>query len=227
MLKRIILFCAIAFAFNAKAQFTIDDDTLYAYGFAGTSSSSFVDLYAHSVIRHTSMSNETIKWVRTTNSLQDTNWTSAVCDIVSCRGPEVDTGSFQISNMDTGELSFHFYPEDVNGTGTMVVRFYRESNPTEYHDVVILCTAWKPVSIRMIEGLSTAIYPIPASKNIIVTNSLIKEGRYEVLNSLGQVISKGTYADGMNIDIDALESGVYSLMVTDGINGAVKQFIKE
>src|SRR5574343_573434 len=107
MLKRLLLVCTLAFAVNSQAQFEIEHDTLYALGYAGNSASSFIDLVAHSKIRHTAMSMETIKWVRTTNTLQSSEWTSAVCDIVSCRGTEVDTVSFQGVCMESGAVCGH------------------------------------------------------------------------------------------------------------------------
>ncbi len=227
MLKRLLLICTLAFALNSQAQFEIEHDTLYAMGFAGTSFTSFVDLEAHSKIKHTSMSQETIKWVRTTNTLQSSDWTSAVCDIISCRGVEVDTGSFQISGMDSGSLSFHFYPKNVRGTGTMVVRFFRESNPMDYHDVVIFCQAWKPTSINAVDNELTSVYPNPCANMISVNNSVIANGYYSILNSFGQTISASEYVNGMTISTADLSSGVYTIVIKDGVNTSAKQFVKE
>lgn len=227
MLKRLLLICTLAFALNSQAQFEIEHDTLYALGYAGTSFTSFIDLEAHSKIKHTAMSMETIKWVRTTNSLQSSEWTSAVCDIISCRGPEVDTGSFQISGMDSGSLSFHFYPKNVNGTGTMVVRFFRESNPMDYHDVVIFCQAWKPTSINTVANELTSVYPNPCANMISVNNSIIANGTYTILNSFGQVISNNEFVNGMTISTADLSAGVYTIVIKDENNTSTKQFVKQ
>ena len=227
MLKRILLICTLAFAVSSQAQFKIEHDTLYAYGYASKTAGAFVDLEAHSKIKHTAMSQETIKWVRTTNTLQSTEWTSAVCDILSCRGVEVDTGSFQLSGMDSGSLSFHFYPKNVRGSGKMIVRFFRENNPMDYHDVVILCQAWKPTSINAISNELTSVYPNPCATMISVNNSVIANGTYSILNSFGQVISTNEYVNGMTISTADLSSGVYTIIIKDGVNTAAKQFVKE
>jgi hypothetical protein len=227
MLKRLLLVCTLAFAIQSQAQFVIEHDTLHAFGYAGTSASSFVDLEAHSKIKHTAMSQETIKWVRTTNTLQSSEWTSAVCDIVSCRGTEVDTGSFQISGMDSGSLSFHFYPKNINGTGTMIVRFFRENNPMDYHDVVVLCQAWKPTSINTVSSELTSVFPNPSANMISVNNSVIANGTYTILNSFGQIISSNTFVNGMTISTADLSSGVYTIVIKDDNNTSTKQFVKQ
>jgi hypothetical protein len=227
MLKRILLICTLAFAVSMQAQFEIEHDTLHALGFAGKTAGSFVDLEAHTKIKHTAMSQETIKWVRTTNTLQSTEWTSAVCDILSCRGVEVDTGSFQISGMDSGGLSFHFYPKNVRGTGTMVVRFFRENNPMDYHDVVILCQAWTATSLANVSHEMTSVYPNPCAGMISVNNSVIANGTYSILNSFGQTISSNEYVNGMTISTADLSSGVYTIIIKDAVNTAAKQFVKE
>jgi hypothetical protein len=227
MLKRLLLICTLAFALNSQAQFEIEHDTLYALGYAGKTASSFVDLEAHSKIKHTAMSQETIKWVRTTNTLQSSEWTSAVCDIISCRGTEVDTGSFQISGMDSGSLSFHFYPKNVRGTGTMVVRFFRENNPMDYHDVVIMCQAWTATSVNTISSELTSVYPNPCAAMISVNNSVIANGTYSILNSFGQTISTSEFVNDMTISTADLSSGVYTIIIKDGVNTSAKQFVKE
>src|SRR5690606_7011963 len=117
------------------------------YGFAPMNSSEFVDLNAEVHIKSLSISGERISWVRTIEDLPDTSWTSAVCDIVSCRGPEVDTGSFYFEPLDSGILSFHFYPTVNAGKGQMTVKFYRDNNPLEFVEIVTFIHAWKPVSI--------------------------------------------------------------------------------
>jgi len=227
MLKRFLLICTMAFAISASAQFEIDDDTLYAYGYAGANSSSFADLYTHTKLKHTAMSMETIKWTRTTNSLPTTDWTSAVCDIISCRGVEVDTGSFQIGNLDSGELSFHFYPKNIRGNATMVVRFYRESNPMDYADVTIMCQAWKALRVETVDSDLLSVYPNPSKDFITVNNSVVSSGEYQILNSYGQIVATNTFVNGMTISTTDLSSGVYSIVVRNGDESFTKQFIRE
>lgn len=227
MLKRILLICTIVFSMSAKAQFTIDHDTIYALGYAANSSSGFADIYEHTILRHTGIGQETIKWVRTQNNLPDPKWTSAVCDIISCRGPQEDTGSFQITGSDTGLLSFHFYPINVRGTGTMTVKFYRASNPMEFSEVVVIGQAWKAVAINAPKALSLSVYPNPANDHLFVSQTEINKGRYEIMDANGKLILSADFVSGQSIDIALLESGLYTLRLIGDNQVAVQTFVKE
>lgn len=212
---------------SAKAQFTIDHDTIYALGYAANSSSGFADIYEHTMIRHTGVGQEIIKWVRTQNNLPDPKWTSAVCDIISCRGPQEDTGSFQISGNDSGLLSFHFYPIDVRGTGNMTVKFYRASNPLDFVEVVIIGQAWKAVSVSAPSALPLNVYPNPANSQLYVSQAEINKGRYEIMDANGKLVISADFTNGQPIDIALLESGLYTLRLVGDDKVAVQTFIKE
>ncbi len=227
MFKKITFLLMMVSALNARAQFTIDDDTLYTYGFAGTQSTDFVDLWAHTVIRSTNASPETILWNRINNNLPDVNWGSAICDIISCRTPEVSLDSFTFANGgDTGVLSFHFYTKNINGEAWMTVRFSRASNPMEFKDVVINCKAWKPVGITTPGLKSLNIYPNPASNLIKIDNREIGNASLKVYNSLGQIVMELPFLETISLDIAGLNSGIYTVKI-EGVNGiAVSTFIK-
>lgn len=226
MTKKILTLFLLALATGAQAQFTIDDDTLYAYGFAGTSPADFVDIYGHTIIRSTASSGETILWNRTTNNLQDTNWASAICDIISCRAPEVSFDSFAFANGgDTGVLSFHFYPVNVAGEGSMTVRFSRSASPLDYLDVVIMAKAWNPVGVNLLYKPSVQVFPNPAS-NIITVNSE-GAGWVRIFNSGGQMVHRGQLSPGETVNIEKLASGVYSLLFEYGSKTYSARFIKE
>jgi len=214
-------------AFSAKAQFKVTNDSLYAYGYAGTSSSSFVDLEAETHIYNLSFNAEVIKWVRTTNQLPSSEWTSAVCDIVACRGSDVDTGSFVFNPGDSGILFFHFYTKNVNASGKMVVRFSRAANPLDYVDVVTFATAWKPVGINPVNTAVTSIAPNPAKNTVVFTNTLIASGQIEIYNAMGQIVLSMDYTNGMQLDIQNLSSGIYTLKISDDLNTSISKIIKE
>lgn len=227
MLKRILLICTISLSVGANAQFTIDEDTLHAYGYAAPSALDFADIFGHTILRHQGGAVETIKWVRTDNTLPDAQWSSAICDIINCRAPEVDTGSFQIGGTDTGALSFHFYPKNIRGEGSMTVRFSRASNPLEFVDVVVLCQAWKATSITSVNNSSPILYPNPAVNTLKVELPEIEQGNLEIMDFTGKVVFSGTYVSGQIIDINSLESGAYTLRISNAETVATQQFIKE
>mgnify|MGYP002861351337 CR=1 FL=1 len=227
MLKRILLLCTIIASISARAQFTIDDDTLYAYGYVASSSSGFADVYGHTIVRHTGMGSETIKWVRTDNTLPDAEWTSAVCDIISCRGPEVDTGSFQIGNQDTGNLSFHFYPKNIRGNGSMKVKFYRADNPLEFVEVVIMCQAWQATSVNSTSALSLHVYPNPVKDQLFVQSD-ISVAKLEITDATGRLVLTDNWLNnGQSVDISALVSGIYTIRLIGDNQVYVQNFVKE
>jgi hypothetical protein len=228
MFKRITFLFVVALAsLSANAQFKVEEDTLYAYGFAGTNSLDLTDIPAETHIMHMGLSNEMINWRRTVNDLPDPEWTSAVCDIVFCRGPEVDTGSFMFEAGDTGFLSFHFYPKNIKGDAKMVVRFSRASNPLEYVDVVIMGRAWKPVGISAVNTSVTSVMPNPAKTAVTFSNDKIENGNLEVYNAMGQLVLSTTYANLMTLDIKDFASGIYTVKISDATHTSVSRIVKE
>lgn len=227
MLKRILFVCFVAVTASLQAQFKITEDTLYAYGFAGTKPTDFFEIYAETHIISLSNSDERIQWIRSTNDLPTADWTSAVCDIVACRSSETDTGSFLFEKGDTGFMSFHFYVKNVKGNGKMVVRFFRTSNPMEYVDIVTFGTSWKPVGIHDLNISMTSVNPNPARNVIQLSNDRIETGNFEILNALGQVVMTGIYVNNMQMDISGISHGVYSLRVYNGFSSSVTRLVKE
>jgi hypothetical protein len=228
MFKRItFIFVFVLASLSAKAQFKIESDTLYAYGYAGTSASDFIDIEAETHIYNLSLGSEVIKWVRTVNQLPDPAWTSAVCDIVSCKGTDVDTGSFLFDPNDTGKLYFHFYTKNVNASGKMVVRFSRAANPLDYVDVVSFVTAWKPLSIDKISNSITNVVPNPAKNSVIFNNDKIEHGKIEILNTLGQVVLSTDFDNHMTVDIRDYNTGIYTVKISNASYTSVSRIVKE
>ncbi len=228
MLKRIILIFIMGLAIHsAQSQFRIENDTLYAYDFAGKTPSSFVDIIAHTRIYQTGIAPDLVQWVRSTNQLPDPAWESAVCDIVACRGTDVDTGSFLFDTGDSGQLSFHFYAKNVNASSKMIVRFSRVSNPLEYTDIVIFATAWKPVGINPIHNSVTSSIPNPAQNAITFNNNMIENGTLEVYNAVGQALLSMSFTNNMTVDIKDFAVGIYTVKIFDGSNSSFSRIIKE
>lgn len=228
MLKKIsIILCLVLSVNQASAQFTIDEDTLYAFGFAGKTSSDFIDLYGHTVIRSTGPA-ETITWNRISTNYPNVNWSSAICDIISCRPPETSYDSFAFANGgDTGVLSFHFYVKNYPGQGEITVRFSRATMPTEYKDVVIKTVAWDPVSINALKTTISKIMPNPSSSSVRITNSEVGRSDMRIYSSEGKLVYEGAFSETADVDIRAFASGVYTIMLRGEAAVSVGSFIKE
>ncbi len=228
MFKKITFLLISAMAFSANAQFTIDEDTLYAYGFAAPNSTDFVDIYAHTVIRSTNSQSEAINWNRVNVSYPNPGWTTAICDIISCRAPEVSSDSFRFMNGgDTGILSFHFYTKNFNGEGWMTVRFSRVDFPLQYVDVVINAKAWNPVGIQSVYSNVNRLYPNPAKTNLHIENAKAENGSMRVYNQMGQILCEIPFALSADLDVSSFQSGVYTIQVVTSNETYTSRFIKE
>ena len=228
MFKRItFVFIAVLTSVSVRAQFHIEDDTLYTYGFAGKTASDFIDIEAETKIKHLGSSPEVIKWVRTENQLPSTEWTSAVCDIIACRSADTDTGSFLFNPGDSGKLYFHFYTKNVNASGKMVVRFSRASDPLQYQDIVTFITAWKPVGINTLASSVTRAFPNPAKDEVTFSNNMIDEGRIEIYNAMGQMVSQGDFINNMSVDIRDFSHGLYTVKISNSLYTSVSIIVKQ
>lgn len=227
MIKKLLIVIIFLVALQANAQFKIVNDTLYGYGFAGKNSTDFVEIIGETHIIHLGTVPEIIKWVRTVNEFPDPAWTSAVCDIVSCRPPEVDTGSFLFEAGDTGYMSFHFYVKNIKGTGKMVVRFSRANNPSEYVDLVTYGTAWGPLSVNGINTAVTFSSPNPVHDVVNFNNSHIQEGNLEIYNNMGQLIDKMDYYSNISLNLINYPSGIYVIKISNSSFTSFSRIIKE
>lgn len=228
MLKKITFLFVLISSLSAHAQFTIDEDTLFVSGAAGIDSNEFIDIYAHTVIRNTGSGSQSIVWTRLVNNLPSPKWTSAICDIISCRPPEVSSDSFTFNaSGDTGILSFHFYTKNIDGTGYMTVRFARSNSPLDFKDVVINATAWHPVGVKKYNVLQISAYPNPAKTSIEFVNAAIGSGNIQIYNALGQLIKTSDFNERIVLDIQDLNAGLYTVRI-EGENGVSSTtFIKE
>jgi Zn-dependent metalloprotease/chitodextrinase len=120
--------------------------------------------------------------------------------------------------------------------GGVQLRFNRVTGSTWQADIAIdniSVTSTAPfggiVGGDMLNSLSTGvltIYPNPAIGNVLnveLQNATATD--YIIYNMIGQVISRGTYTN--RVDVSLLESGMYIIQVNAGDEKFVERFIKE
>jgi hypothetical protein len=222
MLKNITLsvLCILCFNLKTQAQFSIDEDSLFTSG-----SYSDFELVAHTKIRNTTSNPDTLIWNRIVNSLSP-NWTSAVCDIYNCHGETVDQYAFTLPANHVGDISFHLYPNGFKGTGKMVVRFVRKSNPSYYIDVVINSQAYG-LGLNALQNNTFRITPNPASGSLSIGNSNIEEGTFEIYNILGIKVMGDRFISSQKIDVSSLTKGIYMITIRNGNAVATNKLIIE
>jgi hypothetical protein len=227
MFKKITLIIIALVGLNVNAQFTIDEDTLYAYGFVGANASDFSDIYAHTVIRSKALSPETIKWNRFNVSLPSAEWSTAICDILSCRGPEVSNDSFAFNKAgDTGILSFHFYAKNIRGKGSFVVRFSRVNNPLYFKDVYINAQGWAPTGVSSSMRTLMNVYPNPVNDYVNIKNPLIGKADLKVYNAQGQLVFESPFENNARVDVSNFTSGLYTIVVQGEKGSTSTTFVK-
>jgi hypothetical protein len=227
MFRKITLIIIALVGFNANAQFTIDEDTLYAFGFVGATSADFSDIYAHTVIRSKAPSPDTIKWNRFNVVLPSAEWSTAICDILSCRGPEISSDTFAFSGAgDTGILSFHFYTKNIRGNGVITVRFSRANNPLDFKDVVIIAQGWAPTGVSSSMRNLMNVYPNPVNDYVNINNPLIGKADLKVFNAQGQIVFESAFDSSARVDLSNFASGLYTIVVQGEKGSTSTTFVK-
>ncbi len=217
----LIVLGVMFFNTNLFSQITFKSTNLYKAGFTNET-----DIEKSNWIYNKSGRKDTIVWNRTTNTLPDTKWTSAVCDIIQCHSTETNTNSFEMEAGDSGYLSFHFYPDGVRGAGSMVVEFYRVSTPSVKTEINYNVNVWGAASIDVNTFRTDYLYPNPSNQFFTIKNSLIQTGTLEIINAQGQVVLTQDYDANQAIDLSAFESGFYTVKVFNAEQVAQYKLIK-
>ncbi len=227
MFRKITLIIIALVGLNANAQFTIDEDTLYAFGFVGATSADFSDIYAHTVIRSKAPSPETIKWNRFNVVLPSAEWSTGICDILSCRGPEIGSDSFTFNKAgDTGILSFHCYAKNIRGNGSFTVRFARANNPLDFKDVYINVQGWAPTGVSSSMRTLINVYPNPVNDYVNINNPLIGKADLKVYNAQGQIVYESGFDHNARVDVSSFSSGLYTIVVQGEKGSTSTTFVK-
>lgn len=99
-------------ALSAQTTFSLNPNPSFI-----TATPEDFDVAAKSIIRNTSMVDDSILWVRTEVQLPEGFFT-AVCDPIQCYFPGVSSKTFLLKPNQTGPMDVHFYnPNMTTGTG--------------------------------------------------------------------------------------------------------------
>ncbi|MEN9345339.1 MAG: Secretion system C-terminal sorting domain [Bacteroidota bacterium] len=228
MLKRLMIIACLIFGAQAQAQFTIDEDTLYAYGYAAKTNNGFSDINAHTIIRSKSMGIDTFVWKRLNVVKADPSWETAICDINACKPPTTNQDTCAFANVgDTGVFSFHLYAKDKAGDGSMTVRIYNKRTPLNFVDVVIFFEAWAEGSVRSNLYQSMKVFPNPVKSVLSINNAMVQAGTITVINAVGQTIHTQAFNGQLELNCQAFQAGVYTIMIQSQAGNTAYSFIKE
>ncbi|MFK7947325.1 MAG: hypothetical protein AB8G11_07045 [Saprospiraceae bacterium] len=85
----------------------------------------------------------TLRWVRDNVSFP-TGWESAICDHLLCYDRELSENNLELDANATVEIKFNFYPESVDGTGTVDLEVYDPVNRTESTETISFSATARP-----------------------------------------------------------------------------------
>ncbi|MCI5050900.1 MAG: T9SS type A sorting domain-containing protein [Candidatus Pacebacteria bacterium] len=132
-------------------------------------------------------------------------------------------GTISFDNM-TGEMS---YLPNTGEAGSTVTIVYTVCNTptgvcaTETVSVMVD----QPLSVDDFENNLFKVYPNPAVSQITIdTNEILDE--YQVINMLGQVVTKGSLRDSKVVDVSSLPRGMYMLHIKGDTKQGMIKFIK-
>lgn len=210
-MKKIILFsvaaCAMCIASDLNAQFTVSPNP------ASNNDFSFdeVDVVANSTITNDSDGPIDVSWYRTIHVLPE-GWETAVCDIVQCYFPWVDSQAFQLEGGAAGNIDVHIYPDGTPGEAIVEVKMVDAANPTDTTDVFFLFNTTLSVQEQYRQNIR--VYPNPT-----VDQLRIEAGHEihtaEIFGTDGRLLKRVMLNGSELIDIAELPRAAYVVRLLD------------
>lgn len=208
-----LLFLALSFSsFVSQSQIVFSPNDKEVNGFSDDFDvaiySSFVNLSEY----------DSFRWVRISNTLA-AGWESAVCDNVQCHAATVDSSDFLLAKNDSFNFSFHFYPYDKAGQGSMQVYVYALLNPAVNTSGTYRTTIWK-LSVPGIPEVRS-LFPNPVT-NILYSKDLNPDAKVKIVQINGALSAEfsGKEVSG-GADLSALPAGIYLAEIED--NGTLRR----
>ena len=193
-----------------------------------------MDITSYFVIHVTTGSSLNIRLVRR-NVNTPSGWQTAMCDIHTCYGSNVDTTPYwpySGNSYDTG--SAHFYGDSIAGSGSFTIRAEVQGS-SEFHEITVGAVVWplgiKPISSTVSEFKLNQNYPNPFNPTTKIVFSLPKSDYtdlriYDILGREVAVLASGFVNAGeYEVEWDArnLSSGIYYYRLKTPDNVAVKK----
>lgn len=234
-MKKYLLFCFLIFCLmgvNITAQtFTFTKhSTQYVQS---NDTSQFAEAVDTGYVNNLTGSSFQIRIIRTSYSVP-VNWETAICDIIACYPPFVDTctASYPPGN---NEITLHFYLHRTMGQGTMTIRAEKVTNTSENYTITFGARL-DPVSIKQLSNTIKDFalsqnYPNPFNPSTKINFSVPSANYvdlrvYDILGREVKVLaSKFVNAGEYEVEFDAkdLASGMYYYRLQSGENVAVKK----
>lgn len=205
---------------SLNAQLSLNKDTFIQTGF-----SDVYEIVANGTISNNSSDSVDVVWIRMENL--PGNWGgSAVCDGKQCYLPNVSAAPvpFRIYANGQANLDVHFYPEDVPGSGEVILKAWVVGDSANTVITgVYKATAQQPVGINAkTVNEDILIYPNPAKDFVMIKNLPVNAvSTVEVHNIFGRKMLSFSQPPSANesiahkFDLSTLAKGIYMIRVYD------------
>jgi hypothetical protein len=208
----ILLLIILTISPTVNAQLSLNTaDTLYAWGQVSTT-----EIVAYSGVRNNSDNPGNFRWVRTSNT-QVSGWQTSVCDINTCYLASTDSADFTLNGRSNSNIDCHLYPNQVQGSGTVVVRIFEVSNRANAV-IVVYRFSTHAAGLNNSSQVHLSAFPNPTRDWVTVDIDLpINTAVLATLTDLqGKSLRELTLSPGRNqISLISLPVGSYLLSVSD------------
>lgn len=219
------IFTVLVFVFSASlsfAQISFKDDTLHT----ATYQNEF-EVVGYTKFQKTVATDTDFVWVRTVNTLPS-GWSSAVCDVELCRTSTTDSADFVLgSNRMVGDFSFHFYPSNNKGKGSMTVVVYSKANRKNSTTIVVFAETWG-LGIASVQNSPYVFFPSPANEVLNVNGISDKDLQVRITDVVGNIVNESVLnSNDASINISNLSAGTYFVRFSDGDILRTQKIIKQ
>lgn len=209
-------------AWSTQAQIILlTDDTVYTAGPATE-----FEIVAYANVRNTSESPANLRWVKLSNQVT-TGWTSTICDVNLCYPDNVDSADFTLAGNSIGNVDGHFYPNNIVGTGTLRVRIYQISNPSN-SVIVTFIGSTTGASVNQLSKPTLKVYPVPTDNYLFLeTTASFENADIEIYNMIGKRVAQfKSSAMKSRVSVGHLPKGQYIIRMNNGRDVLTKYFTK-
>lgn len=222
-MKKILFVAFLLLAgWSAKAQIILlSNDTVYTAGPATE-----FEIVAYANVRNTSESPANLRWVKLNNQVTS-GWLSTICDVNLCYPDNVDSADFTLAGNSIGNVDGHFYPNNIVGNGTLRVRVYEISNPSN-SVIVTFIGSTTGASVNHLSKPSLKVYPVPTDNYLFVETAVAFEyADIEIYNMIGKKVAQFKN-NGLKsrISVGHLPKGQYIIRMNNGQTVLTKYFTK-
>lgn len=209
-------------AWSTQAQIILlTDDTVYTAGPATE-----FEIVAYANVRNTSESPANLRWVKLSSQVT-TGWTSTICDVNLCYPDNVDSADFTLAGNSIGNVDGHFYPSNIVGTGTLRVRIYQISNPSN-SVIVTFIGSTTGASVNQLSKPTLKVYPVPTDNYLFLeTTASFENADIEIYNMIGKRVAQfKSSAMKSRVSVGHLPKGQYIIRMNNGRDVLTKYFTK-